>query len=1468
MSTNNIASHDLLAMLTITRRLAEQHMVQPLIAYVAATVFELVSAERCSVVLFGDDDGLDVRIARDRRGNPLDEADQQFSRSILGQVRITAEPLLTNDALTDTLLNDAASIHSLSLRSVMCVPLVSHERVIGAIYAENRSVRAQFREEHLLPLVLFSHQVVTALENARLYESLEARIAERTMALQEANALLERQASELREQSIRDSLTGLHNRRYINELLPQLFAAARRHGRPLALACLDIDHFKHVNDTFFHTIGDQVLAGIARILREHLRGADSVARIGGEEFAVLMPETSLHDALQVCERLRVGVAQSDWGSLAPGLQVTISIGLATDAGCADSQELMHHADTLLYAAKHTGRNRVMAGEQAPQGEPHAGEPKPDTAARAGDATQPYATNAGRYQIHELLGIGSMGSVYRATDRLSGQPVALKQVRVAPADLAFTSRPPDDTPQALLLALAHEFRTLAGLRHPYIISVLDYGFDDQRQPFFTMELLPGAQTLLEAAGDQPRAGRIALLAQAAEALAYLHQRGVVHRDLKPANILVAGGSVRVLDFGLAVATSHERTQGVVGTLRYLAPEVLDGRSYTPAADLYSLGALAYELIIGRHPFPADTVDEFLDLVSRAAPDLAPLADQPDLAALLGTLLSKDPEDRPPSAAAVAAALRRVLGQADAYDTAAIRESYLQAAAFVGREDELGRLREALHRTTAGHRELWLIGGESGVGKSRLLDELRIEALVTGAIVATGQAVEGAGLPYQLWRGVLPRLLLERQPDDLTAGVLKAIVPDIERLLGRHVPDAPELPGEAGDERRALAIIELFRLQPWPVVVILEDLQWAAESLGPLQRLCRAAHDLPLLILASYRDDDHPDLPRALPEMKLLPLKRMTQHEIAALGRSMLGSMADDEAVVRLLQRETEGNAFFLVEVARALASEVATLPAGSLTSIPTRIFAGGVQQAVRRRLGRVPAWAQPLLVRAAVAGRALDLAVVAHMAGRGVDIGGWLTTCADAAVLTVEGQRWQFAHDRLREALLADVSPAEHPLLHRDVALAIESAHAGDTAYAGTLADHWYHAGDVERMLEACRVVADHLLHEPTGYERSQHLLERALAHPQSLDAPQRPYLLAALGTVAERLSRHDEATRHYQACLDLVGDDLPGLRARALNGLSLACWYHTDYARGTDYARQALEISRAAGNQQGEAESLCALGLIASDQGEQAEAEEFYQQSLRISRAIGDLRQAATALNYLGSLALARPDHRQAEECYRESLSIAQAIGDQVRVSACLNNLGEVALDRGDYPQALSYYQACLSIDQALDDQFNIGVSHLNLGRLAARQEDHRQALEHYRESMRIVRALGARSFLPVTQPYQAFSLLAVGELDEARDVLRETVALAQELRLLRELLCALLAAARLRLQQGRPADSARIAGLIQTHPRTTHEIRSCYLKPLVADLKAALGPKQLASAMGHGALMTLKETVAEVLAELAPPTG
>ena len=161
---------------------------------------------------------------------------------------------------------------------------------------------------------------------------------------------------QLLELSTTDPLTSLRNRRAFDERLGEAFEHARRYGRPLSLAIVDVDHFKTINDTHGHDTGDAVLRGVAKMIGSRTRQTDFAARVGGEEFAILLPETALFEALQFGEKLRASIAAEP----IVHQRVTVSIGIASfpHSSVPGTAELFRAADQALYRAKENGRNRV------------------------------------------------------------------------------------------------------------------------------------------------------------------------------------------------------------------------------------------------------------------------------------------------------------------------------------------------------------------------------------------------------------------------------------------------------------------------------------------------------------------------------------------------------------------------------------------------------------------------------------------------------------------------------------------------------------------------------------------------------------------------------------------------------------------------------------------------------------------------------------------------------------------------------------------------------------------------------------------------------------------------------------------------------------------------------------------------------------------------------------------------------
>lgn len=199
-------------------------------------------------------------------------------------------------------------------------------------------------------------QALFGAERSRMQAELQRVRAEQMAAEAER---LQAQARELGRYVLADPLTGLGNRRQVERELPRLLSHSARSGEPLAVAVLDLDHFKQVNDRFGHAVGDAVLMATADLFRARVRGGDLIARMGGEEFLIVFAHASLEWAREACERLRLTIEGHDWAQIAPGLQVTISIGLCLASAQRDGAQLLEQADLALYQAKNEGRNRVV-----------------------------------------------------------------------------------------------------------------------------------------------------------------------------------------------------------------------------------------------------------------------------------------------------------------------------------------------------------------------------------------------------------------------------------------------------------------------------------------------------------------------------------------------------------------------------------------------------------------------------------------------------------------------------------------------------------------------------------------------------------------------------------------------------------------------------------------------------------------------------------------------------------------------------------------------------------------------------------------------------------------------------------------------------------------------------------------------------------------------------------------------------
>lgn len=265
----------------------------------------------------------------------------------------------------------SASIEVNRIISAMCVPLIAKTATMGVIYVHSNSAPQGFQKEDLFFITSMGNPAAMAIENAMLHDKtrlseealkkarneLNVKVKERTAELTEAN-------KKLNEMTITDSLTGLFNHRYLMKVLEGEFLRALRYKRSLALLLMDIDHFKRVNDSYGHPCGDMVLRETAALFKTGLRRSDVLARYGGDEIAVVLPEADDATAVEVAEKLRKKLEGNIFYWDSRNFNITCSAGVAciTDEGVHDWNQLLNSADKALYSAKEAGRNAVITFE--------------------------------------------------------------------------------------------------------------------------------------------------------------------------------------------------------------------------------------------------------------------------------------------------------------------------------------------------------------------------------------------------------------------------------------------------------------------------------------------------------------------------------------------------------------------------------------------------------------------------------------------------------------------------------------------------------------------------------------------------------------------------------------------------------------------------------------------------------------------------------------------------------------------------------------------------------------------------------------------------------------------------------------------------------------------------------------------------------------------------------------------------
>ncbi|MGK9168459.1 AAA family ATPase [Inquilinus limosus] len=681
----------------------------------------------------------------------------------------------------------------------------------------------------------------------------------------------------------------------------------------------------------------------------------------------------------------------------------------------------------------------------------------------------------------------------------GRPVILKEGLGEPAVGLFDQ-------------LRREYEILSRFESGFVVRPLGLQPDGPEGPVLVLEDIGGI-TLSDwtAAAPPDLAHRIAIAETLALGLAHVHERGVLHGDLSAHNIVInpADNRVNYIDFGGAVVLGRgdsvpAEALPAVEDLTTVAPE-RTGRMNRPVdhrADLYSLGAVLYQLFAGRPPFVgAERLDLLhAHLAQRPVPLDTLLPEFPPvLAEIVTTLLMKDATARYHSAADLAADLGRCRAGFEPAGAAGGRITAFAVTAgdafgdsiLYGRDAPLAALQEEFETARAGRSSAVLVTGAPGIGKTVLAAAIRDRVAQAGGRFAAGKFEQQRDVPYlglaQAFAGLVRSVLTE--PDAMvaawrtalldrlgrSASALAELVPGLDRLIGPQPPAVMLAPAEAG-RRLAQAVRELvavFAAPDRPLVLLLDDLQWAdAASLELLGPICAAAPKGGLLLIGTCRGGAA-DLETALQDtldtqlggLRRIDLQPLTPEDIEAMLVAAYRGRPDQAArAAALVHAKTLGNPLFARQLLGHLRESGAIGPSGDwdLERIAAVEATDNVVGFLADRIGHLPAQLQRVMATSACIGMQVEAEVLGAVLGLDVPA---LRPILDDAVLeglmVARDGGVGFAHDRIREAAYR-LTP-DPAALHRRIALVLLERTASDQlpAAAFTIARHLNAAGDLD-----------------------------------------------------------------------------------------------------------------------------------------------------------------------------------------------------------------------------------------------------------------------------------------------------------------------------------------------------------------------------------------------------------------------
>jgi len=1014
---------------------------------------------------------------------------------------------------------------------------------------------------------------------------------------------------------------------------------------------------------------------------------------------------------------------------------------------------------------------------------------------------------GAYRVERELGSGGMGTVWLARDE-SGQSFAIKIVHSHLLESpGFRER------------FLREAEVGKAVRHTSVVRCYDVGALDvegKHQNFLVMEYVEG-QTLRQLLGELERVpeelcrhiGR-----EVAKGLAAIHEAGVVHRDLKPENVLITPDhEIKIMDLGVArladEAIRLSQSGAFVGSIHYAAPEQFKGggENLDGRADLHALGLILYELSSGIHPYMADDLPLVLRRVLNEQPRrLGEL--NPQLSAfyeeVVHTLIAKDRERR----FASSKELLRILMEGEESTWWRGRAQAIRAetkrplrriripreTAVYGREDELAILRASYMNAKAGEARVVLIEGETGVGKTRLVDELVLRLEEDGEDLnflfggyLPGGAATSAGAFSTAYREhfgeeSLEESLTERLPRS------SALVPAFAALLrGDPAPIGAE-PLQVDSIHNAFRLVTRSLASERPTLLLADDLHFAPEEgLGLFASLAAALRDDPVLLIATWRPGISKQWLASMERnegCRLLTLPRLGPRDLTGLLREAFRSERLAQELAFTIAETSDGNPFFVFEIIRGLReggllsreSDGSWVRTGEIKEIcvPSSLLA-----LIQSRISALAEEERELLEVAACLGFEFDVEVVAVALGKSriPVMRSFARIEKEHRLVRAVGRRFLFDHHQVQWALYHGLPLVLREEYHSALgsALLASAVEHPEGAAAVDVCEQFLSSGRWEKARDHLDGAIDHLV-EGHLNAPAVALVDRALDQEGLLAGRDRTRVLIRKAEILELTGRLSEQVELLEEAIRLADEaDAPRLACRARQHLGNNLRMRGQTQSAIEAHEQAVELAREAGDKRQEAAVLGNMGTDYADLGRYEEARELFAESLGKSRETGDRRAEAGAIGNLALILWEMGCYEKSIDRFAECLRIFREIGYRRGEGMALGNIGLAYFQIGGYEDARRSYRQHLEISREIGYRRGEGLAMGNLGLLSQTLGRYDEAWRYYQRQAEITGEIGNPMHVAMCRQSLGHLLLLLGEPERARVEFEEALALIGE---------------------------------------------------------------------------------------------